>query len=70
MKEIKGIKAVAQKIADAPKQYGIVAKIDTDSGRSYTLAMQIFRKDSKAIAQSNLHDIIAIINEYFNAPEQ
>jgi len=64
-----GIKAIAQKIADAPDvQFGVVARIDTTSGRSYILAMQIWSNSKKSIAKSNLRDIIGIMQVYFNQP--
>jgi hypothetical protein len=64
---IPGVKAVAQKTAGNPDlQFGIVAKIETTSGRSYTLAMQIWNKNGGSIGFNDLKDIISLIQTYFN----
>ncbi len=63
LKSLSGISSIAQKTAYAPPlQYGIVAKIESNSGHSFKLAMQLWNKNNKKMSTTDVRNIVEIIN--------
>lgn len=67
LRAISEIEQIYQKTAyNPPIQYGVVAKIDNVSGRTFLVALQIWGKKGGGIEKSSVRDILRIINKYFS----